>query len=256
MANGVFTLNLDERFPRLSKPPIVEAVVHWQARPTRKLNPETLQSEVSRLYPGFPSIAPMQTMELSAKISLGGDTTTAQHKRFLGFRLQAESDREVVQIFRDGVAFSVVKDYSHWDSFCSAAKDAWAGYVDLTAPNEIQRLGVRFINHFPTVTSTTVGMVLREPPTCPANLPLKEFVYQSSFDIPGYDYSVRVIKVLQPTSPGLPQSSGLFLDLEVYSTKPIQNNPTDIEAALKHLRWLKNKVFFSLLTHSTIGTLT
>ncbi len=256
MANGVFTLNLDERFPRLSKPPIVEAVIHWQARPTTKLNPETLQAELPRRFPRFPTIAPMHAMELSAKISPWGDTTTAQQQRFLGFRLVAESDREVVQVFRDGVAYGVVKDYSHWDPFCSAAKDAWAGFVNLATPNEIQRLSVRFINHFPTVTATSLNRVLRDPPTCPANLPLREFVYQSSFDIPGHEYAVRVIKVLQPSSPGLPQSSGLFLDLEAFATKSIENDPANIETTLKHLRWLKNKVFFSLLTESTIETLT
>ena len=42
MANGVFMLNLDETFPRLSKAPIVEAVIHWQARPLNQLNPDAL----------------------------------------------------------------------------------------------------------------------------------------------------------------------------------------------------------------------
>ena len=31
MAEGVFTLDLNEPFPRLSRAPIVEAVIHWQA---------------------------------------------------------------------------------------------------------------------------------------------------------------------------------------------------------------------------------
>lgn len=32
MAERVFTLDLNETFPRLSRPPIVEAAIHWQAR--------------------------------------------------------------------------------------------------------------------------------------------------------------------------------------------------------------------------------
>jgi hypothetical protein len=32
MAEGLFRLDLNEQFPRLSRPPIVEAVIHWQSR--------------------------------------------------------------------------------------------------------------------------------------------------------------------------------------------------------------------------------
>lgn len=252
MANGVFTLNLDEEFPRLSRPPIVEAVIHWQARPANKLNPETLQADLSRRFPGFPKSSPMHGMEVSAKFSSWGDTAAAQQTRFLGVRMISETEREVVQVFREGMTYSVVRDYSHWDSFRAAAEEVWSEFSDLAAPNEIQRLGVRFINHFPTVTAEKLGEILREPPTCPANLPLSEFVYQSRFDVPSYEYGVRAIKVLQPPAPGMPESSGLFLDLDVFTTKAIQNDPADIDSALKHLRWLKNKVFFSLLTESAI----
>lgn len=252
MTNGLFSLNLDEPYHRLSKPPIVEAVIHWQARPTKALDPEKLQEELSLQFPEFPQNVRMHAMEVSAKVSPWGDATTAQQQRLLGFRLVSDTGREVVQVFRDGVTYGVVKDYSHWDSFSEAARSVWTRFGELAAPNEIQRLGVRFINHFPTVTVGTLGDILQEPPTCPANLPLKEFVYQSSFDVPGYAYGVRVIKVVQAPGHGIPKTSGLFLDIEAFTTKPIANESNQIDEALTYLRWLKNKVFFSLLTRTAI----
>lgn len=98
----------------------------------------------------------------------------------------------------------------------TAAKDAWAAYVDIAAPVEIERLGIRFINHLPEATGETLSQFLREPPTCPSNLPLKEFVYQSTFNVPGHPYGIRVIKVKQPSMPEVQQSSGLFLDIDVF----------------------------------------
>lgn len=252
MACGVFTLNLGEEFPRLSMPPIVEAVIHWQARPDRKGNLESLQPDLFNRFPGFPKIAPMHAMDLSPRNASVGEPGIVQPQGILGYRLGSESSRGSVQVFRDGVAYSLVRGYSHWDSFCRDAVGVWEGFVGLAAPKEIQRLGVRFINHFPTLTVGTLGNVLQESSICPANLSLREFVDQSSFDVPSYEYGVRVIKVLQAPIPGMRDTSGLFLDIEAYTTKAIPNDQTRIDEALKHLRWLKNKVFYSLLTESAI----
>ena len=252
MASGVFTLNLGEEFPRLSNPPVIEAVIHWQARPDRKINLQSLQADLPNRFPGFPKITPMHAMDLSPRNASVGEAGIVHPHEILGYRLGSDTSRGSVQVFRDGLAYSVVKGYSHWDSFCREAIDAWGGFVDLASPKEIQRLGVRFINHFPTLTVGTLGNVLRESPLCPANLSLMEFVDQSSFDVPSYEYGVRVIKVLQAPMTGMRDASGLFLDIEAYTTKAIPNDQTGIDEALKNLRWLKNKVFFSLLTESAI----
>ena len=153
---------------------------------------------------------------------------------------------------RDGLVFSRIKEYEHWESFADAAKEAWRVYVDITAPVETQRLGVRFINHIAAATPATLHDYLRDPPTCPSNLPLKEFVYQSTFDVPGHPFGVRVIKVLQPSMPELPQSSGLFLDIDVFSTTAIPNEAGPLDEALEKMRWLKNKAFFTLLTEGAV----
>jgi uncharacterized protein (TIGR04255 family) len=81
---------------------------------------------------------------------------------------------------------------------------------------------------------------------------LKEFVYQTTFDVPGHPLGVRVIKVIQPSMPELQESSGLFLDIDVFSTTAIPNDPGALDDALTRMRWLKNKVFFSLLTDAAV----
>ncbi len=68
----------------------------------------------------------------------------------------------------------------------------------MAAPLEIQRLGLRYINQIPIKGAESLGEVLREPPTCPSNLPLNDFVYQSTFTVPNHPFGIRVIKVMQP----------------------------------------------------------
>lgn len=252
MADGIFRLDLSETFPQLTRPPIVEAVIHWQARAQNWSEPNALDAALAELFPEF-TRSPIQHVEMTALVS-GEDASSAVRRSPRGIRLKSTDGRYVIQFTRDGLVFSQIKEYEHWEPFRDAAKAAWRVFLDLAAPMETQRLGVRFINHIAAATPTTLRDYLREPPTCPSNLPLSEFVYQSTFAVPGSPFGVRIIKVLQPSMQELPQSSGLFLDIDVYSTNAILNEPGPLDEALRTMRWLKNKVFFSLLTEEAIGS--
>jgi len=248
-----FQLDLNATFPRLARAPIVEAVIHWRARAQKPLDPKTLEDALSERLSGYPVREPLQQVELMAMISDQEDSSVVHQKRgWQGVRLKSDDDRYVAQFKRDGLVFSRTRGYDHWEPFVAAAKEAWQVYASIAQPVEIQRLGVRFINQIPAAKPESLGAVLREPPTCPSNLPLKEFVYQSTFDVPGYPFGIRVIKVMQPPMPDVQQSSGLFLDINVFSTKVLPNEAAAIDDALGQMRWLKNKVFFTLLTDDAI----
>lgn len=149
MAEGVFTLDLNETFPRLARPPIVEAVIHWQARAQNPLEQDALKQTLATRLPNYPQSAAMQGFGLLATVSAKDETSVVQHKRrgFLGLRLTSEDARYIVQFLREGLTFSRTKPYEHWESFADAAKQAWQAFLDIAAPVETQRLGVRFINH-------------------------------------------------------------------------------------------------------------
>jgi uncharacterized protein (TIGR04255 family) len=254
MAEGVFTLDLNDKFPRLSRPPIVEAVIHWQARAQNALEPKAIDAALAERLPQYGTREPIQQVEVMAMVSGEAPSPVVQHRRdWRGTRLKSADGRSVIQFTRDGLVFSRTKEYENWEPFRDAAKEAWRVFLDIAAPVETQRLGVRFINHFAGATPATLPNYLRDPPTCPSNMPLKQFVYQSTFDVPGHPFGVRVIKVMQPSMPELQQSSGLFLDIDVFSTIAIPNELGPLlDEALTRMRWLKNKVFFSLMTDAAV----
>jgi uncharacterized protein (TIGR04255 family) len=254
MADGAFMLNLNEPFPRLLQPPIVEAVIHLQARAQKPMELDSLRPELAAKLPMYPQSAPIQGFGLMATLSGTDDAPVVEHhnRGFLGMRLTSDDGCYTVQFLRDGLVFSRTKSYQHWEPFASAAKQAWQVFTEIAGPVEIQRLGVRFINHFAAAMPETLRAYLREPPTGPSNLPLKQFVYQSTFAVPGHPYGVRVTKVMQPSTPELQQTSGLFLDIDVFSTKAMPNDPGALDEAFGQMRWLKNKVFFTLLTDSAV----
>jgi len=253
MTKAAFKLDLEEKFPHLSHPPIVEAAIHWQSRAQNSLEEDSLREILSHVLPQFPKREAIHHSRLTAMVAGQDAQPKVEHQRgWQGLRLVSEDNLQVVQFKRDGLVFSRIQSYHGWDKFMAEAKPAWRAFEKIAAPVEIQRLSVRFINHIPTATPESLAAILGDPPTCPSNLPLSEFVYQSTFSVPDRPYGIRVIKVMQSASLGVPQSSGLFLDCDVFTTRPLASDERVVDEVLVDLHWLKNKVFFSLLTGSAI----
>ncbi|QVL32226.1 TIGR04255 family protein [Telmatocola sphagniphila] len=253
---ALFPLDLNEKFQKLSRPPIVEAVIHWQARATHSLDPESLKTVLLQRLPEYQIHEPMQLFPFAPNFG-DKEATPLVHSTsgWQGIRMKSTDGRFIVQFTRDGLIFSRTQTYAHWEPFLEAAKAAWKVFVDVAAPVEIHRLGIRFINRIPVASNDKLSDILRDPPMCPANLPLQEFVNQSTFSVPGHPFGIRVIQILQPSMPELEKSSGLFLDIDVFTTKPLPNDSGTVADSLKKMRWLKNKVFFNLLTEKTIQSL-
>ncbi len=235
MAKGQSRINPTETFPHLSAPPIVEAIIHWQARAQNLWDSKTIQTELSERLSNYANCQPLEQLSID-----------------MGYRLTSIDKLNVALFSRDGVAFSRMKPYEGWQQFTASARNVWLAFEQIAAPVEIQRLGIRFVNHIPAASIETIADYLKEPPTCPSNLPLKEFLYQSTFSVPDRPYGIRVIELVQPTVAGQAESSGLYLDIDVYTTKPIDCSGRDRDLALSEMRWLKNKIFFDLLTESAI----
>jgi uncharacterized protein (TIGR04255 family) len=252
-----FRIDWNESFPHLANPPVVEAVIHWQARAKNWPEPDQLHAQLSKLFPDYPSIHPIHEIEVFAEISMAEDEPVVQRKKqdMAGYRLTSTDERTIVQFKRNGLVFSRNRQYESWETFAGRAKAAWAIYRELAEPIETQRLGVRFINQFPAATAQNLGTILRDPPTCPSQLPLQDFVYQSTFTVPEYPFRIRVVKVMQESMPELKQASGLFLDCDVSSTRPMENEEAASDDILARMRWLKNKVFFALLSDSVVKSL-
>lgn len=255
MHGEAFQIDWNETFPPLAHAPIVEAAIQWQARPQQPLNPTVLPEELSRRLPEFNRQSPIQQVDVSVSLPMqpGNQPAGSWYEGWSGIRL-ATADEKYVALFQpDGLTFSRMAPYEDWERFTAMAKRAWQVFRDLAAPLDIQRLGVRFINHLPSVTPGNVRDYLREPPTCLVGLPLKQSIYQSTFSVPGQPINIRIIQLLQSSS--LPHSAGLFLDCEAFTMRPLDIEKDDIDDTLGKMRWLKNKLFFSLLADRAIESL-
>ena len=235
--------------------PIVEAAVHWRARAGRQLDEGELRAKLAELLPDYPSQEPQRHFALEFLTTFSENEPqhiTKRHDGWLGFRLTSEDKKSVAQFSRDGLVFSRLKPYEDWNHFAAEARRLWRMFVDFASPEEIQRLGVRFINRMEGCTPDNLKEYLKDPPTCPSSLPLIEFLYQSTFNVPGHSLGVRIVKTLQSECQGLTVEMGLLLDVDVFTTNPISCDDGTMDAILPKMRWLKNRTFFGLLTQSAI----
>lgn len=141
MSPGQIQFDWTERFPRLARAPIVEAVIHWRARPQNAFDPATLGGALAERLPHYPVREPIHEMELLAMVSDKEDASVVRQKRgWQGIRLKSEDGRYVVQFKKDGLIFSRTGGYDHWEPFRAAA---WRGFAAPRCTGEPTSLNVR-----------------------------------------------------------------------------------------------------------------
>lgn len=170
-----------------------------------------------------------------------------------GVRMRSATHPYVAQFSRDGLIFSRLRPYENWDSFILEARRLWEVFVELGSPSEIQRLDVRFVNRIPTASFATLKEYLKEVPSFVSDLSLNGFLYQSNFDVPEHPLGIGIVKTMQPTVGEHSKTSGLIIDIDVFSKRPMLCEAQPLDEILPKMRWLKNYVFFSLLTENAVA---
>ena len=84
-------INVNETFPLLRRSPLIEAVIHWQAHANKRLEPETLKTELSHRLPDYPSIQTQQGLQVQASGTPDGTSQVIHQTQWNGFRLQNDS---------------------------------------------------------------------------------------------------------------------------------------------------------------------
>lgn len=258
MNEGVpFVIDLTKPFPHLPAAPIIEAVIHWQARGTKEWDPDKLRDELKIRLPDYPKADLQHRLEVvfEARVDDTETPATTSHRKSLhGVRLESPTKKYIAQFSPDGLVFSHLEPYEEWALFSKEARRLWNVFVEIAAPSEIQRLGVRFINRISSAAFANLGEFLNEPPSFLSELPMSSFLYQSSFNVPGHALGINIVKTMQATIAGTPAEPGLIIDIDVFASKPLLCEDRILDDYLPKMQWVKNWVFFKLLTPKAIET--
>jgi len=249
-----FSIDVGEEFENLLNAPIVEAVIHWQARSETIQNHEQFYGLLKERLEDYPNSHPENEIKFEAEIGPDGVATKMDNPRWSGFKFTSADGLHIAQFMRDGFAFSRLKPYVDWLAFEAEALRLWKIYLELAKPPEIQRLGVRFINLISPVQPEQFRDLLTIPPKSPKgmSMPIEGLMHKTTYGIPGHPYKLNVIQAMQPPIPAESEGFGLILDIDVFTTCAVEPKEESIKQHLNEIRWIKDKAFFTFLTEDAI----
>jgi uncharacterized protein (TIGR04255 family) len=243
-----YGIDITQNHPHLSKAPIVEAVIELKSVATLPWKEDEVLRALQRALPDY---APAEkgvksTIGITEKSAEGEQSVSTTHRtEWVGYRFKHKTQPYLAQFQQDGFLLSRLKPYENWEKFLGEAMRLWDLYMAMSKPDEIQRIGVRFVNLLEVPFASALSDFLNHAPVPPTslNIPFLDFLYSDTLKIPDFPYAVRIIRTIKRDLES-EASFGLIIDIDVFTDSPIQVDQKSLEARLSEMRWLKNAAFF------------
>lgn len=253
---STFAFNINEQFPNLPHAPIHEAVIQFQGRAEAAWNEKQIIDQLRQLLPDYRVYQSERTMQQEFRLGQVSSAPVVRDLGWIGVKFMSLDKSQIVSFGRDSFSFSRLRPYASWEQFITEALRLWPIHQRIAQVSEVSRLGVRFINQVAVPKATfNVAQYFTSPPAPSAGLKLHllHFFQNSRFAVPGYPYAVNVIRAVQPSA-GNKALPLVILDVDVFITNPFAPGAPELQNALPHFRWLKNKMFFDNFTPETIAS--
>jgi len=213
-----------------------------------RLRDELPASFVSNLkaLEGFPISGEMKKRQVTVQM---GDkpTEVLTTDEAYGRRYDREDGSEVVQFRRNGLTYSILKNYTSWDVLREAARNAWQRFLAISGPVNVSRLALRYINAIDMPLGADFDEYLTAGPRIPKPLPPMVTGFIQRVFVPfDKDGAIAIItQTLETSTAGIIPA---ILDIEVFGECSLDGASAEVWSRLEKLRGIKNKVFFSSLT--------
>jgi uncharacterized protein (TIGR04255 family) len=232
---------LSEReFPKLTRPPLREALVDIRLR-------EELPGSVLSKFEapkGFPVKKGMKhaqfQMQAEADKPFAAKVLTDEP---LGMRFEREDGSEVVQLRRNGLTYSILKNYPGWEVLREAARGTWQGFLAASGPINVSRLAVRYINAINIPLGADYDEYLTTGPRVPKLVPpiVTSFIQRVLVPFEEDSATAIITQTLEMPAPAV-------LDIDVFTECSLEGASPDIWSKLEKLRNISDRIFFSSLT--------
>jgi uncharacterized protein (TIGR04255 family) len=154
-------------------PPIVEALCEFQFVPSQPWDLTVLGLFYREVKSEFPKRRQLNPFQVSFKAEAQG--ASVQNVASQGDRMQfvREDERALVQVGPDFVAVNHLKPYPNWEVFKQMIERVLEVYRQITNPQAIRRIGLRYINRLeiPEQHEIEIERFLLAVPTVPNDVP-------------------------------------------------------------------------------------
>ncbi len=248
---------------KLSKPPIVEAILHVVVEREGEFDYEKLNEYASYITENFPTFNGEERRFLKNEISFRTDDphniNSSISNVLQGHRLTSDDSTKVIQSDVDNFSFSKLCPYETWESFHKEASEFFADYVEVTSASRVKRLGLRYLN--------SISIPFNGNP-----LKLQDYIKifpevsdDLSMSISGYFMQISLsserykpsMAIVNQTIGNMESKDGqkyvpLIFDIEVFQDVNLDTQDISIKSIfINNLRPFKNDIFLNGITEKT-----
>lgn len=239
-----------DKRPRLSKPPLREALIDIRLR--NDLPAEFVDAVRRIALPNFSPSGEVKVGGVHLEIGAGKPSNVRlTSDDVVGVRLQSTDSSKVIQLRRNGITFSVLKNYSTWDSFQDEARSLWRQFLRIAGDVVVARLGIRYVNVIETPMTVDFDAYLTAAPRIPKELPqfYSGFFQRVVVPFEKERASAIITQALEQATEG---SLSTVLDIDVSANCSFAGDAAEIWDRFSALREIKNRAFFASVTPKTL----
>ncbi len=232
-------------YPTLKNAPIIEAIIDIRA----KLSSDFDVTRIDGIYREISSEYPERQELRLIESQFQEEAVTVSAPKLRGYRYSSSDKKQILQASIDGFTFSRLKPYIRWEHIREEAHRLWELYRDITTPEAITRVAVRYINNLNIpLPIKDFGEYLTAPPIVPEPLPqgITSFLNRVVIHEPSLDVHAIITQALEQVAEDV---APVILDIDVFVLRPEGIEENKAWETLEKLRDFKNEIFFSSITN-------
>jgi len=226
--------------------PITEAVIDIQC--TGGLGLVALE-KVNAQELNYPSTN--QLITARGQMSLGPDAsaTASARSEAVGFLHRSEDGLQIYQARVNGFTFSRLAEYTSWSEVSREARRLWDKYRELSAPDCVSRIALRYINRLDIpLPLDDFSRYLRTAPQLSDDLPQGLSGYFMQLHVPLSDARTTCVITETIIEPSKPNTVAVVLDIDVFRTSELPQDDALLWEQMEQLRREKNRIFEACIT--------
>jgi uncharacterized protein (TIGR04255 family) len=236
-----------ENYPILKNAPITEALIDIRV----KLPSDFNVKNISSIYESIKNQYPEKQERINSKVKFepkAEEIVKASSLIIDGYRYVSSDKKQIMQVRLDGFTFSRLHPYIKWEELRDEAHRLWQLYKNITSPESITRVAVRYINNLKIpMPIKDFDEYLTAPPTVPEGLPqgVSSFLTRTVIHEPSFGANAIITQALEQV---VIDVAPVILDIDVFKLESKGIVEKDAWEIIEKLRHFKNKIFFSSIT--------
>ena len=234
-------------YPILKNAPITEALIGIRVKLSSAFEVEKIKSIHDSIKAQYPEEQEQKVSEFKLELKAEGSIKSSVAK-INGYRYISSDKKQIIQTKIDGFTFSRLHPYIKWEDLRDEAFRLWKLYRDITTPEAITRVAVRYINNLNIpMPIGDFEEYLTAPPIAPGELPqgVSSFLTRLVIHEPSIGAKAIITQALEQLAT---DTVPIILDIDVSKFQPEGIEEKDAWETIEELRNFKNKVFFNSIT--------